>query len=162
MSTECSICLDNLELAVCLPCEHQYCLCCIKTYQLSNRGATCPQCRATIPRHFLESLGQDLSAHFQPDVVYTRWAYRSVSNPDEWWLYDAATNKIIEEAYNPSVWSNSVTLAIMGDMYTIDFKNGVQISSDGKRVRHVKRVVATGRDIWSQGVVGIAGIKHVY
>lgn len=159
--SECSICLESTQqLSVCLPCGHSYCLCCIKTYQLRTKGACCPECRQLIPVHYLESLGQDLSHYFQKDVVYTHWAYRSASKPNKWWLYPEDTNTSLEQLY-PNHSQAKVT--ILGQPYTIDFYSGVQ-TMDGNpgKVRHIKRIVCKGADIWTQhGVIGIAGIKHV-
>lgn len=42
---ECSICLEELEAAVELPCQHKYCKHCITEWLSRRSRATCPTCR---------------------------------------------------------------------------------------------------------------------
>ena len=162
MDTEkdvCSICFENFSLCATLPCSHKFCLLCIKTHKLRNANAQCPHCRAAITDDFFDTLTRDLDYLFQGKPPHYHWAYRSRNNANEWWLFDEQSHQKIETSYQEAS-CHSFPISLLGEMYTIDIRQGVQISHDGLRMRQIKKVFVDD-SVWSSGVVGVAGMKHL-
>ncbi|XP_021096800.1 E3 ubiquitin-protein ligase RNF213 isoform X2 [Heterocephalus glaber] len=54
----CSICLGDAQDPVCLPCDHVYCLACIKPWLASGEDL-CPYCLTNLPDNFSPTISQE-------------------------------------------------------------------------------------------------------
>ncbi|XP_010616884.1 E3 ubiquitin-protein ligase RNF213 isoform X1 [Fukomys damarensis] len=54
----CPICLGDTQDPVCLPCDHVYCLACIKTW-LASGEELCPYCLTNLPDNFSLTISQE-------------------------------------------------------------------------------------------------------
>lgn len=80
------------------------------------------------------------------------WYYEGKNG---WWKFDERTNEDIETAYDSGCDHES--FLICGNMYTLDFKNMLQLRRDGcGRARRIKRDLS---NVVSKGVAGMVTMK---
>lgn len=146
----CSICYTEPPInAIQLDCSHVFCYICIKG--ASERTRACPLCRAEIGIEFNYQEHPIIGTVCLPtpnDGFY--WFYEGFRG---WWLYDAVTNRILEDAYQRD--EALVDCFIAGYNYEIDLRSLTQRRKDGEgRVRKIIRATL------NQGnIIGMSGIK---
>lgn len=149
----CSICHYPPINAVQLNCGHIFCYLCIKS--ASQTTGTCALCRREIGIEFNYQDHEILSAARIPSSSNGYyWFYEGFRG---WWLYDAETNDIIEEAYKRFREGGPSRLErfIAGSVYVIDMLNMTQQRQDGEgRSRKVCR-----ETLELENILGMAGLK---
>jgi len=151
VSTTCSICYNQPPInAIKLDCGHIFCYLCIKS--ASETTGTCALCRVEIGVEFnfqehpivgVAQVPYSANGHY--------WFYEGYKG---WWLYDAETNREIEEAYQRQ--QQEIEKFIAGYIYVIDIRNLIQRRKGGDgRSRKICRATLDLENI--NGMAGLRG-----
>lgn len=147
----CSIChVDPPVNGVQLTCGHVFCYLCIKS--ASETTGVCAMCRTEIGDEFNFQEHQILGTIKLPSSNNGHyWFYEGCRG---WWLYDADTNRELEQAYSQG--TTSIEKFIAGGVYVIDFNHMAQRRKDDDhgRVRRVRRAT-----LELDNILGMAGLK---
>lgn len=121
----CSICRNEPTNAVKLDCGHTFCYLCIKS--AGETTGVCALCRRELPAEFnfkkMNVLGP-IRVPTSKDGFY--WFYKGYQG---WWLYDADTNRELEEAHGNGL--SLINKLIAGHMYKLDLQSMTQQRQDG-------------------------------
>lgn len=147
----CGICYNDPPInGVQLKCGHIFCYLCIKS--ASENSCTCALCRAEIGDEFNfqehELLGT-IKVPSSQDGHY--WFYEGYRG---WWMFDADTNREIEEVYRRG--DTRLEKYIAGGVYIIDLASMNQRRQDdpGGRARKICRAT-----LQLNNILGMAGMK---
>lgn len=147
----CSICHSDPPVnGVQLRCGHIFCFLCIKS--ASETTGVCAMCRAEIGNEFNFQEHQILGTIKLPsssDGYY--WFYEGFRG---WWLYDADTNRELEQAYRQG--RTTIEKFIAGGTYIIDLIHMAQKRRDDDHGRARKICRAT---LNLENILGMAGLK---
>lgn len=171
---KCTVCYNIMYMKVKLPCNHEFCLSCIKGIVIRvhrSQKVKCPLCNAPLPDalkykiknkpHLLSSLKIDENQLNDLDVY---WFY---SGRDRgWWAYDIQHMIDIEDIYQKYINGESIdsinTLTICGMLFDFDFDNMKQSNQSNGGRRNIKRVEK--HDIAkfqkSGSIKGMAGVSN--
>jgi len=146
----CSICHNDPPInAIQLDCGHVFCFLCIKS--ASETTGVCALCRVEIGIEFNFQEHPILGVAQVPhssDGHY--WFYEGFRG---WWLYDAETNREIEEAFQRH--QRTMEKFIAGYVYVIDIQNLNQKRKDGEG--RCRRICRATLDL--ENIIGMAGIR---
>lgn len=148
--TMCSICHSEPPVnAIQLNCGHIFCFLCIKS--VSEAIGVCALCRAEIGIEFNFREHPILGVARVPTSINGHyWYYEGYRG---WWLYDADTNRHIEDAYQRG--ESTLERFIAGSTYIIDVVNLVQQRKDQDgRPRKICRAT-----LELENILGMAGLK---
>lgn len=146
----CSICHSEPPVnAVKLDCGHIFCFLCIKS--ASETTGTCALCRSEIGIEFNFQYHNILGVARVPSSQNGYyWFYEGFRG---WWLYDAETNRDIEEAFGKG--QQTLERFIAGYMYIIDLENKTQQRKEGDgRSRKICR-----SELDQVNILGMSGIR---
>lgn len=147
----CSICWNEPPVnAIRLDCNHLFCFLCIKSVAAAT--GRCALCRAEIDKDFdfgeFELVGEPKLPTGGPNGMY--WFYEGKTG---WWLYDADTNKELEEAHQNGM--KQIERLISGQIYVINLVMSKQYQkSEPSRSRKICR-----RKLDLDNILGMAGIR---
>lgn len=146
----CSICYQEPPVnAIQLGCGHIFCYLCIKG--AAETTGCCALCRHEIGVEFNFQDQRIIDvAHLPTSTDGYYWFFEGYQG---WWLYDAETNREIEQAYKTN--EKRVEKMIVGSVYIIDLENNTQQRKDGLgRLRKICR-----KTLELNNIKGMAGIK---
>ena len=151
-SERCTICWNEPPVnAIRLECNHVFCFLCIKS--VASATGRCALCRAEIDQDFevgeFDLVGEAKFPAGSNDGYF--WFYEGKRG---WWLYDADTNKELEEAYQNG--GKRIEKLIAGQVYVITLRNLSQYQkSDSSRSRKICR-----HTLDLDNILGLAGIRN--
>lgn len=160
----CSICHSEPPInGIVLPnCGHIFCYLCIKS--ASETTCACAMCRAEIGDEFNFQehdivgpirLPQPTTSSDAEDDTSSRDHYWFYEGFKGWWLYDAETNREIEQAHRRGL--SSLDKYIAGGVYVIDFEQMVQWRKDDGPNGRRRRIIRATLDL--ENIIGMAGLK---
>lgn len=147
----CSVCWCEPPVnAVRLECNHIFCFLCIKSVALAT--GRCALCRSEINADFehghLDVEGEAKLPSPSDDGYF--WFYEGKTG---WWLYDAETNRELEQAYENE--DKLIEKLIAGQVYVISLRKLKQYQkSDRSRTRKICRDT-----LELENILGIAGLR---
>jgi hypothetical protein len=158
-SRKCSICRNEKNLPVTLPCGDSFCFLCIKRVAESDfSSAKCPVCYSPVPSYIRETVKVP-EGSIDVDQSRGKWMYSGRTSG--WWFYSKEHSDEIERGWNDyhSRGVNLFRISILGRDYTIDFQRMTQNSQCGGITRDIKRLEDLDSGTVPKGIAGVRIVK---